>query len=175
MRIDKIHVPASGTEKAGLSSCKRTSARTDNIYSAVVACPIAFGHTSTTPSGMAGQLAGWQMVGDGSGRISPEDLAAGIYPDGDIRNRPDVRKQIEAARAKPLVLRVSLESFEQRAERIHWEGWTDDLGKRLRRRFYEGAYALSPHTRQLLFDALKAVRTDIKSWRPECDRGARRS
>lgn len=43
--------------------------------------------------------------------ISPEDLAAGIYPEGDVRNRPDVRDWM---RDNPWRGLPALGTFEQR-------------------------------------------------------------
>lgn len=37
-------------------------------------------------------------------RISQEDLEAGIYPEGDVRNQPDVRRRMEEIRGSKLVL-----------------------------------------------------------------------
>lgn len=101
-------------------------------------------------------------------KISPEDLAAGIYPEGDIRNRPDVRAwmaEMQAAReARAALPPAKVENFEQRMERLHWQDWADALQKRLKRQRYEGAYELSAETREKLFEALEAVKADLDVW-----------
>ena len=102
------------------------------------------------------------------GQISKEDLAAGIYPEGDVRNRPDVRNWMaemqEAREATALLPPQKVESFEQRAERCHWSDWSDQLSKRLKRRSYSDAYVLSLETRLLLKEAADAVKAEIDLW-----------
>lgn len=66
---------------------------------------------------MARKGKGWRRAPDGSprepsgrlqrprkdtGRISEEDLRAGIYPDGDVRNQPAVRERM--LRSRPVKL-----------------------------------------------------------------------
>ena len=101
-------------------------------------------------------------------KISSKDLAAGIYPEGDMRNRPDVRAwnaEMQAAReARAALPPAKVESFEQRIERLHWQHWTETLEKRLKRRSYEGAYVLSQNTVDRLCSALQAVQSDIDRW-----------
>ena len=105
---------------------------------------------------------------DSPKRISDEDLAAGIYPEGDVRNQPAVRAwmaEVQAEReARALLPPPKVETFEQRAERCHWADWSEELSERLQRRRYSGAYVLSDETRQLLADAASAVRAEIELW-----------
>ncbi|XUU60005.1 hypothetical protein ACRAQ6_10560 [Erythrobacter sp. HA6-11] len=104
------------------------------------------------------------------GKISAEDLAAGIYPEDDIRNKPAVRRWMAEAEAvhkkRASQPPRKLESFEQRKERLFWLQWHEAIDKRLKRGTYGDAYTLSPKTRKMLFEAAKALRLEIDSWSP---------
>lgn len=51
-----------------------------------------------------GRLVPAANLGAWLGRISPEDLDAGVYPDGDVRNLPQVRERFEELKRKGLEL-----------------------------------------------------------------------
>ena len=98
-------------------------------------------------------------------KISPEDLAAGIYPEGDIRNKPSVQRWMReglAAEKKYAANPPKIETFNQRLERRFWNLLADKLEGRLSTKTDELERLLGEGTLIALTDALTAVKNDLQ-------------
>lgn len=120
------------TERGDFLTLPQTWRQDDNIYCCHLALSWQLVHFDI-PEWVEGVPIGAPLNGLRPTRISPEDLLAGIYPDGDIRNLPYVRKWMAEARRDRLYRKpIVLESWETRFQRRCWNDVVSQLETRLR-------------------------------------------